>query len=545
MQRFVLDRIYIAFLLILVVSFVFLIYFISYFTRRSLMQEKQDTLTNEANLIASQAVSSYESGDISKEELTQYLSYYATALNADIWYMSSEGSLIAYSDSAKYFSNASSTDASSVMQEKKAPPASIYDLDKNYKLKKESYRSGKFYGVFSNQMLSINAPLYASTVDEKGQPHRTYIGTLIMHTPLEEIGDTMKNYYTVSFMPCLVIIAISFIFLAIISRKVVRPIKKLSGVAEEYSKGNFDVETGIHTEDEFGQLAGSMEYMAGELQKLDEYRRDFVSNISHDFRSPLTSITGYVQAMQDGTIPPENQQKYLGIVLNETKRLTKLTNGLLDLNNLESYGPYLKLSTFDFIDIIKPTLNTFEMKCIDKNVAIYLNNHAEKTMVTADKTKIQQVVYNLIDNALKFTPAGKKIYVTINEKNDKLIVSIKDEGIGMDEDTQKKIWTRFYKGDTSRGKDKGGTGLGLSITKEIIKAHNENIEVFSHMGQGSEFVFTLPKAPEHGKDASGTDSLSHSGNTTSGLVHSGNTGGLTHSENTSGLTQEENSKSAE
>ena len=110
MQRSVLDRIYIAFLLILVVSFVFLIYFISYFTRRSLMQEKQDTLTNEANLIASQAVSSYESGDISKEELTQYLSYYATALNADIWYMSSEGSLIAYSDSAKYFSNASSTD---------------------------------------------------------------------------------------------------------------------------------------------------------------------------------------------------------------------------------------------------------------------------------------------------------------------------------------------------------------------------------------------------------------------------------------------------
>lgn len=177
MRRSVLDRIYIAFLLILVVSFVFLIYFISYFTRRSLMQEKQDTLTNEANLIASQAVSSYESGDISKEELTQYLSYYATALNADIWYMSSEGSLIAYSDSAKYFSNASSTDASGVMQEKKAPPASIYDLDKNYKLKKESYRSGKFYGVFSNQMLSINAPLYASTVDEKGQPHRTYIGT--------------------------------------------------------------------------------------------------------------------------------------------------------------------------------------------------------------------------------------------------------------------------------------------------------------------------------------------------------------------------------
>ena len=267
-------------------------------------------------------------------------------------------------------------------------------------------------------------------------------------------------------------------------------------MAQDYSTGDFDAKTGIHTKDEIGQLADSMEYMASELSKLEEYRHDFISNISHDFRSPLTSIRGYVTAIQDGTIPPEKQERYLGIVLDETNRLTKLPQGLLDLNRLEMYGPYLKLTDFDFIEIVISSLNTFEIKCIDKNVAIYLNNHAEATVVTADKTKIQQVVYNLLDNALKFTPSGKNIYINIVEQGEKLRISIKDEGIGMSEETQKKIWTRFYKDDTSRGKDKEGTGLGLAITKEIIKAHNETITVSSTEGKGSEFVFTLPKAAQ-------------------------------------------------
>ena len=133
------------------------------------------------------------------------------------------------------------------------------------------------------------------------------------------------------------------------------------------------------------------------------------------------------------------------------------------------------------------------MKCIDKNIAIYLNNHVENTLVTADKSKIQQVIYNLIDNAIKFTPSGKKITVTITDKKEKIFVSVKDEGVGMDEKTQKRIFDRFYKGDPSRGKDKQGTGLGLAITKEVIKAHNENIDVVSTEGEGSVFTFSLTK----------------------------------------------------
>lgn len=516
MQHSVLDRIYLAFLLILIVSFGFLIFFISYFTRTSLIKEKKTTLSNEAQLIAGEAIFSYAEGNLTVNQLNSYFSYYGKALHSDIWYIDEGGTLIA---SSGYFNSEESdtseiSDSSKVISNKalgasnisviKQLPTNIYELDPNYDIHSNFHSVGNFYGIYSDNVISVNAPVSFSSNSIVSENKTISYGAIIIHSSSTDINESMKNIYTISFIPCLIIIVIAFALLQIISYKVIRPIKKLAEVAEEYSKGDFDTETGINSDDEIGQLANSMEYMASELSKLEEYRHEFISNISHDFRSPLTSIRGYVTAIQDGTIPPERQGRYLGIVLDEADRLTKLTQGLLDLNRLEMYGPYLKLSDFDFIDIVKTTLNTFEIKCIDKNVAIYLNNHAEATVVNADKTKIQQVVYNLIDNALKFTPAGKNIYITINEKPEKLVVSIRDEGIGMDENTQKKIWTRFYKNDTSRGKDKAGTGLGLAITKEIIKAHNETINVNSKVDIGSEFVFTLKKA---------TADATHSGET--------------------------------
>ena len=506
MQRSLFDKIYLAFLAILIISFIFLIFFISYFTRRSLISEKQATLTNESKLIASEAVRNYAAGVLNPQELAAYFDYYAEALKSDIWYVNENGDLIAasgYFRSKNSAENSSSSD--SMISRVKNPPRNIYDLDPEYDINKNNLQTSDFYGVYNTDVITVNTPITITQFDFFSNPVRTIpAGALIIHTTTSEISDTLRSIYSISFIPCLIIIIIAFAFLQTISLKLIKPIKKLAEVANAYSKGDFDVKTEINSKDEIGQLADSMEYMASELSKLEEYRHEFISNISHDFRSPLTSIRGYVTAMMDGTIPPEKQGRYLGIVLDETNRLTKLTQGLLDLNRLEIYGPYLNLMEFDFIDIVRTTLNTFEIKCIDKNVAIYLNNHAEQTIVTADKTKIQQVVYNLIDNALKFTPSGNRIFITITEKGEKLQVTIRDEGIGMNEETQKKIWTRFYKDDSSRGKDKAGTGLGLAITKEIIKAHNETINVSSEVGKGSEFVFTLQKAA---KDAT------HSGET--------------------------------
>ena len=178
-------------------------------------------------------------------------------------------------------------------------------------------------------------------------------------------------------------------------------------------------------------------------------------------------------------------------MLNESKRLTKLTTGLLELNNFDTYGPILKRQSFDIVGVIKETRNTVEGLCEEKNIDFRLKCPAEDTIVYADKMKIGQVVYNLIDNAIKFSPKNGRITVTVYEKNGKLFVSVKDEGPGIEKDKQNKVWDRFYKTDSSRGKDKQGTGLGLSITREIIKAHGENINLISTEGAGSEFIFTL------------------------------------------------------
>ncbi len=271
------------------------------------------------------------------------------------------------------------------------------------------------------------------------------------------------------------------------------PLKKITEAANQYAAGNLTYKTTIHTQDEMGYLADTLNYMSDELDKMEEYQRTFIANISHDFRSPLTSIKGYLEAILDGTIPPEMYEKYLTRVISETERLNKLTQGLLTLNSLDSKG-YLSRTNFDINRVIKDTAASFEGTCDAKNIVLDLTFSENSTMVHADFGKIQQVLYNLIDNAIKFSHQDSVIYIQTSIKYEKVFVSVKDTGIGIPKGSIKKIWERFYKTDQSRGKDKRGTGLGLSIVKEIIQNHGETIDVISTEGVGTEFIFSLPRS---------------------------------------------------
>ena len=188
------------------------------------------------------------------------------------------------------------------------------------------------------------------------------------------------------------------------------------------------------------------------------------------------------------------QDKYLNIILFETSRLTKLTQGMLQLNDLDAKTYMLNIRNFDLNPLIKNTAASFEGTCREKHISIELLLSSPKEYVSADMEKIQQVMYNLIDNAIKFSGKNSTITIETTSKNELVFVSVKDQGSGIPQKDLGKIWTRFYKQDLSRGKDRTGTGLGLSIVKEIINTHKQNINVISTEGVGTEFIFTLARA---------------------------------------------------
>jgi len=319
-------------------------------------------------------------------------------------------------------------------------------------------------------------------------------GYVVIHCDMADIQESCDNLVNICYITVFVIFLLSVIILMFFTEMVYNPLKKITRATEHYASGNMHYEFQVESDDEIGYLAACLSFMANRIASSEDDQKKFIANVSHDFRSPLTSIRGFLEAMIDGTIPPELHEKYLNIVLNETERLTKLTNGLLTLNNLNTKGMLLDRTDFEINKIIRNTAASFEATCRKKMLAIELVLTGEEMYVNADMGKIQQVLYNLMDNAIKFSHQDSVIKVETSLRKNKLFVSVKDTGIGIPKDDLKQIWDRFYKSDLSRGKDKKGTGLGLSIVKEIITCHDENINVVSTEGVGTEFTFTLPLA---------------------------------------------------
>lgn len=342
-----------------------------------------------------------------------------------------------------------------------------------------------FYGLFSEPELSVFSPI-SNSFEIKGY--------VVINIPESAIVERVYDTFNTNYLTLAIVLILSSAFLILYFFQVHRPIKEITRATNEYSKGNLSYHVKPMHNDEIGRLGMSLDYMASQLNESDKFQQKFLSNISHDFRSPLTSIKGYLEAIQDGTIPPEMLDKYIGIMLFETERLTKLTSNILTLNELDPKSVRLDISTFDLNSIIRHTVETFEGTCKKKGIKFNITYANSVQNVKADKGRIQQVIYNLIDNAIKFSKENSYIYITVKEKGEKAQISIKDTGCGIAKEDIDKIWDRFYKSDSSRGRDKKGSGLGLSITKEVIQAHGENIDVVSTVGVGTEFIFTLELA---------------------------------------------------
>lgn len=438
------------------------------------LSRQRDVLYQEANSIASSYRSVYNGSESNFSEVRLQLQDVARCMNSEIWIMDSEGNILF--NTAREISEPAATDFDPI------------DSGSNY------YMTGDFYGVFSEPQLSVYCQLISSY-------HTS--GYVLLHYPMSEISAARDSVMNIVYLMGLLIFALSFVILIFLHFVVYNPLRKINRAANEYAAGNLTYDPEVHTHDEMGYLAATLKYMASELNNTGESQKKFVANVSHDFRSPLTSIKGYIEAIQDGTIPPQMQEKYLGIVLDETNRLTKLTQDLLTLNTFDSRGIYLNYTDFDINHIVKKTIASFEVLCSQKGITFDLTTSARELIVRADQDKIQQVLYNLIDNAIKFSSSNSVISISTTDRYGKVFVSVKDTGAGIPKDSLNKVFDRFFKTDPSRGKDKKGTGLGLSITKEIILAHNQTIDVISTEGVGSEFIFTLQLANQKESKKSG------------------------------------------
>lgn len=459
-----------VFMVVGILGFIVIATLSAYLTDKYLINSKAESMYKELNTLSSGTIAkSYDSNN-SMIDLYGNLKALASYQSAEIWLINSKGQILLNS------SDIYDPDH----------PKTIASFDPT-KMTASYYQRGNFFHCFEKEMLSVITPVTSNY---------KVTGYVAMHYDVSLFEAEKNSILNITYITFGIIFLISLLILAAFTLMVYIPLMRIINAANEYASGNLNYTLPVESNDEVGYLAASLNYMASELNKSGEYQRKFISNISHDFRSPLTSIKGYVEAILDGTIPHEMEERYLHIVLSETQRLNKLTRGLLTLNNFDDKGTLLEITDFDINNVIKDTSASFEGTCTNKRITIQLIFDSRELFVSADMGKIQQVLYNLIDNAIKFSHQDSSIFVETSLKHEKVFVSVKDTGEGIPRDSIKKIWDRFYKTDPSRGKDKKGTGLGLAITKEIIQAHNENINVVSTLEVGTEFTFTLSKSKD-------------------------------------------------
>ena len=320
------------------------------------------------------------------------------------------------------------------------------------------------------------------------------IGGVYLLTLLPEMTRLRQDVIKIYLFSAIFVFLISIILTLIIIKKVTDPIKALKIASKKIGSGDFKTRVKIYNkDDEIGQLAEQFNNMAESIEKSEYMRRVFISDVSHELRTPMTIITGFVEGILDDTIEEEKQKEYLAIVLEESKRLSKLVSDLLDISRIESSEVKLDEIKFDINELIRLSVIGFEKRLNEKHLSVDVTFENETEEVFAEKDSIKRVLTNLLDNAIKFSYDNSTICIVTKQKGKKVYVSIKNQGAGISKDEQKTIFERFYKLDKSRSQNKGGVGLGLYIVKRIINKHGEKIWINSEENEYAEFIFTLKK----------------------------------------------------
>ena len=358
----------------------------------------------------------------------------------------------------------------------------------------ETYAGITNLGIYRESKYVAAVPIY-STVSLNQEVR----GMVLAITTTQNLTEMWRAFLGIFGMTSITVILIAFVASSVTALQQTKPIKEMAAATRRFAEGNFDArvqDTG--RDDELGELAEGFNAMADSLQQTERQRREFVANISHELKTPMTTITGYADGILDGTIPPEKTQHYLRIISDESRRLSRLVRRMLDVSRIQSRDTMRERTPFDICESMRRVLISMEKKITDRNLDVDAEIPEEPVVVLGDNDLITQVIYNLLENAAKFATPGSTLYLGLAVRGPKAEVSIRNAGETIDPQEIPKLFERFHKADPSRSADKDGVGLGLYIVKTILEQHRETIRVTSENGLTT-FTFTITLASEVGK----------------------------------------------
>lgn len=467
-------KIFLSFLATCMLFFAGLFLFWNYYFTDLFYKDKIELLEKRV-VEVTRLMNSLQDGTISTRELKYTVRILARSINGQVWLVDDKGNIL----------NGSSDSEGRTIPKQ---------MDTQFV---DGLHGHSGYGMVSFTTpdgRSINLFTYHAPYQLNGQPM-----VIILHLPAGDISEAISAVRFNILVPLLFsLLAVGFI-LFIISRKLAGPLQQMNRAALELAHGDFTTRVPVNSHDELGQLAVSFNFMVEQLEEWEGTRQEFLTNVSHELRSPLTTLRGFIVAMNDKVIPEEKYSQYLSICDQEVQRLQRLVTDLLDLAQIQNGVDVFRLRPVNIVETLEESLELLKAPIAQKEIMLHLifpKPDQESALVQLDPDRFAQIVQNLIYNALKFTPQGGTLTVALKEQEHEVHLYIRDTGTGMTDVELARIWDRFYKADearTSMSDVKSGTGLGLTIVKHLVTGMNGTIQARSRIGEGTEFCVTFPR----------------------------------------------------
>lgn len=473
MKKGLFSKMIVAFTVIITLSFVITSAFLSFWFQNYYSDQRTNQIISESQFVKNIALEYFE-GNISQDRTEETLKTLAGYLNpdirADMFIMDGYGYIY----------------ASSNPQYDKLVGKQIVSKDiKDIKAGIMVESTNAYSKIFGKGVHTYEIPITYNGAFE---------GIIMINTSVTDVKHPLRRVYIIIWISAiLAIIAACFVIYYFSQKIIIKPLGEINSVARKIARGEVDKRVDIKSDDEIGELAESFNFMADSLAKVENNRREFISNVSHEIRSPITSIKGFIGGILDGIIPKDREKYYLSLTYDEINRLTRLVNDLLDLSAMEAGHLKLNVVKLNINEMIKNTVIKFETKINEKKLKVDVCFNSDDLYVLGDEDRINQVVTNLIDNAIKYVNDDGNVKITTKEKSGKAYISIYNNGPQINEEDFKHIWDRFYKSDKSRT-TKMSTGLGLPIVRSILTQHGEDIHVENKKEGGVEFTFSLKES---------------------------------------------------